>query len=267
MNRSHQNPELESLYTNDKISWENETNARITQSKEERIEKIRARAHGLKAKREAERVEFAKDCYHRQWRESCDEMRVLQSKEMLNQIVIDRKLDTQKSATNNGDNDDEHSGDMCILQNEEGDEKLKRKHRESILETRRALDKQIELKQKQATASAAQLHREEHEQRLLLSKLEEEARDSDIRASEKAKQEQQEVFEDTVQRTKEKLNRLELEKHQDAILLQHALALEREVIQTENAKKQDKKRESGEFVRCLQAQIQQEEAENENVNR
>jgi hypothetical protein len=58
-----------------------------------------------------------------------------------------------------------------------------------------------------------------------------------------------------------------LEKHQDAILLQHALALEREVIQTENAKKQDKKRESGEFVRCLQAQIQQEEAENENVNR
>jgi hypothetical protein len=270
MNRCQNQNELQSLYNNDKISWENEANAHINQSKEERIEKIRSRAYELKAQREAERVEFVRNCYRRQWSESCDEMRALQSKEMLNQIVQDRKVDTQRRALYkldkaNNDNADGHSLDMCILRNEDCDEQLK--HRKSILETRRALDKQIELKRKQAAAAAAQRQCEEQEQLRLLSKLEEEARESGRRASEKAKQEQKEVFEDTLQRTKDKQQRRELEKHQDAILLKHALFQEREAIIAEKAKKHDGKAASEEFIRCLQEQTQNEEIENEDANR
>lgn len=262
MNRSHD--EIQSLYNNDKASWECEANARMAKSKDDKIEQIRSRAYRLKEQREAERLEFVKDCYKRQWRNSCDEMRALQSKEMLNQIVQERKHDTQRRPS--GD-DEKHFdfGDMCILRDEEVD--IEQKHRENIIETRRALDKQIELKQKHAAATAAQKHLEEQEQMRLLSKLEEEARESERRASEKAKQEQKEVFEDTLQRTKEKQSRRELEKHQDAILLQHALDLEREAILAEKAKKHDGKAASEEFIRCLHEQTQCEEVENDNVNK
>ena len=263
MNRSR-NETIQSLYNNDKASWENEANARMTQSKDERIEQIRSRAYKLKATREAERLELVKDCYQRQWRDSCEEMRILQSKEMLNQIVKERQIDIQIATTSNG-NDDAHAGDMCILRNDESDKQLK--HRESILQTKRALDKQSELRQKQAAATALQLHREEQEQMRLMKCAEEKARESERRASEKAKQEQKEAFEDKLQHTKEKQLRQNLDRHQDAILLKHALALEREAILAEKAKKHDGKEASEEFIRCLQEQTQHEEAENETVNK
>lgn len=262
MNRSHET--IQSLYNNDRALWQNEANARISQCKDDRIEQIRSRALELKAKRENCRLEFVKDCYHRQWRESSDEMRVLQSKEMLNQIVKDRQLDIQ-TAKASIDDDDSHSGDMCILRDTEGDKQ--QKHRESILRTRIALDKQIELKRKQAAAAASKRHLEEQEQMRLMSKIEREARESERLASEKIKQEQKEVHEETLERAKEKQMRQELEKHQDAILLQHALALEREAILAEEAKKHDGKEASEEFIRCLQEQTQHEEVENETVNK
>ena len=263
MNRSHKET-IQSLYNNDKASWENEANARMIQSKDERIEQIRSRAYKLKSTREAERLELVKDCYQRQWRDSCEEMRILQSKEMLNQIVNERKMDMLIATTSNG-NDDAHSGDMCILRNDESDKQLQ--HRESIIQTKRALDKQTELRQKQAAAAALQLHREEQEQMRLMKCAEEKARESERRASEKAKQEQKEAFEDKLQHTKEKHLRQDLDRRQDAILLKHALALEREAILAEKAKKHDGKEASEEFIRCLQEQTQHEEAENETVNK
>eukprot|EP00986_Skeletonema_menzelii_P017240 scaffold18456_cov155-Skeletonema_menzelii.AAC.2 len=263
MNRTY-NQSIQSLYKNDRSLWENEANARMIQSKDERIEQIRSRAYTLKAKREEERLQLVKDCYRRQWKESCDEMRVLQSKEMLNQIVKDRKLDILAICDTN---DDSHLRDMCILRNDNEDCDQHSKHHESILQTRRALDKQIELKKKQAAAATAQLHREEQEQMLLKSKLEGEARESERLASEKAKQEQQEVLEDTLQRAKEKQSRQELEKHHDAILLEHALARERDAIRAEETNKLDSKEASKEFIRCLQEQTQHQEEENETVNK
>jgi len=255
MHQRNQN-ELQSLYYNDKLSWENEANTK--HRKEDRVEKIRSRAYELKAKREAERVEYVRKCYERQWGES----RALRSKEMMNEIVVSRRRANNRAQN---DNTDVHSGDMCILRNEECDEQVER--RKSILETKRALDKQIELKRKQAAAAAAQTHREEQLQLRLLAKLDEEARETEIRASEKAKQEQKEVLEDTLQRIKGKQQRRELERYQDAVLLQHALDLERDAILAEKAKKHDGGKEAEEFIRCLQEQTQHEEIENEDANR
>ena len=261
MNRT--NTEIHSLYSNDKASWEKEADARMAKSKDERIEQIRSRAYRLKANREAERLEFVKDCYHRQWRDSCDEMRVLQSKELLNRIVLERKLDTQKKV--DSINNDKHPENMCVLKTVEVDEQ--QKHRESIIESRRALDKQIELKKKQTAATAAERRREEQEQMRLMTTLEEEARESERRSHEKAKQRQKEMFEDKMQRYREKQIRRDLDKHQDAILLQRALALEQETILAEQSKKHDGKEASQEFIRCLKEQTQHEEIEKENVDR
>ena len=262
MNR-HQNDasyELQSLYNNDRAKWEREADEKLVQSKEERIEQIRSRAYGLKAKREAERLEFVKDCYERQWRDSNDEMRALQSKQMLEQVHLGRKMEIErKSQSRNDEGNDTHV--MCILQNDEPDQQSK--HRNKIIETRRALDKQIELKRKQAAATAAQKQKEEQEQLRLMSKLDQEARESEIRASENAKQKQKEMLQDKLQRTKEKQERRKLEKEQDAILLQNALDMEREAILTGQAAKDNGKEASEEYIRCLVEQAQYEE-ENEN---
>ena len=263
MNRC-KNDEIKSLYNNDRAAWEREANAKMVQSKEDRINHIKSRAYGLKAKREAERLEFVKNCYQK---DQNDEMRALQSKQMLDQIQLGRKLEIQKKVqmqNENEENNDTHV--MCILHDEDESDQQS-KHRKKVLETRRALDKQIELKQKQA-AAATKKHKEEQEQLLRkMSALDFEAREQEKRATELAKKKQREIFQDTVQRTKEKQERLKLEKEQDAILLQHALRQEREAILQEQTAKDNGKDAAFEYVRCLKEQTQREEIDESNVNR
>ena len=268
MNRP-KNDEINSLYSNDRATWEREANAKMVQSKEDRINHIKIRAYTLKAKREAERLEHVKNCYQKQWRDQNDEMRALQSKQMLDQIQLGRKLEIQRKVHmqhENEENNDTHV--MCILQNDDEDESDQQsKHHNKVIETRRALDKQIELKQKQAAAAATQKQKEEQEQLRKMSALDFEAREEERRATELAKKKQREIFQDTLQRSKEKQERLKLEKEQDAILLQNALRQEREAILREQAAKDNGKDAAFEYVRCLKEQTQKEEEDESNVNR
>ena len=156
MNRNQN--ELQSLFNNDKTAWQKEANAKLVQAKKDRVEQISTRAFGLKAKREAERLEFVKKCYERQRREQCDELRAMRSKETLNQIVMDRKVDSQRKTHNDDSVECNTTNVMCLLQKEELDERLKNKN---IAETRRALDKQIELKRILEAATAARIQHEE----------------------------------------------------------------------------------------------------------
>ena len=262
MNRNQN--ELQSLFNNDKTAWQKEANAKLVQAKKDRVEQISTRAFGLKAKREAERLEFVKKCYERQRREQCDELRAMRSKETLNQILMDRKVDSQRKTHNDDSVECNTTNVMCLLQKEELDERLKNKN---IAETRRALDKQIELKRILEAATAARIQHEEQEQLRLLAKLDREARESEKRASEKAKQDREEMFKDTLQRTKEKQERRNLEKKRDVLLLQHALHLENDVKKAEHAKLIDGKAAYQEFIQCLKEQTQYEEEENENLRR
>lgn len=259
---------MQALHNSDRATWEREANAKMVQSKEDRINHIKIRAYGLKDKREDERLEFVKECYQKQWRDQNDEMRTLQSKQMLDQVQLERKLEIQRKAhmqNENEENNDTHV--MCLLQNddEEGSDKQS-KHHNKVIETRRALDKQIELKQKQAAGAAAEKHKEEQEQLRKMSALDFEAREQEKRATELAKKKHREIFQDTLQRTKEKQERLKLEKEQDAILLQNALRQEREAILREQAAKDNGKDAAFEYVRCLKEQTQKEEEDESNVN-
>lgn len=267
MNRP-KNDDMQALYNNDRRAWEREANAKMVQSKEDRINHIKSRAYGLKAKREAERLEFVKECYQKQWRDQNDEMRALQSKQMLDQVQIGRKLEIQRKVqmqNENEENNDTHV--MCILQNDQEESDQQSKHRNKVIETRRALDKQIKLKQKQAAAAAAEKQKEEQEQLRKMLALDLEAREQERRATELAKKKQHEIFQDTLQRTVEKQERLKLEKEQDATLLQNALRQEREAILREQQLKDNGKDAAFEYVRCLKEQTQREEEDESNVNR
>jgi hypothetical protein len=118
MNRPKTKNEINSLYNNDRATWEREANAKMVQSKEDRINDIRSRAYTLKAKREAERLEHVKNCYQKQWRDQNDEMRALQSKQMLDQVQLGRKLEIQRKIQMQNEN--EENNDTHVYTSERG---------------------------------------------------------------------------------------------------------------------------------------------------
>ena len=57
----------------------------------ERKERIRARAHMLKDRRENERKEFVQEMYAKQWRDANDDARTLDSQAIMDKLLRDRK--------------------------------------------------------------------------------------------------------------------------------------------------------------------------------
>ena len=108
---------IHNLYEKEKKEWEHQiTKSMITNqlSIESKIEKIRQKAHDLKTSREERRQSFAKECYDRQWRDSCDEARTNNSKAITEKLLHDRKkaLSEKKRNSNNGNKESEEEEEM-----------------------------------------------------------------------------------------------------------------------------------------------------------
>ncbi len=264
--------ELQSLYNREMSEWKDTLQRSLEVSQEEKIEQIRKRAYELKARRESERQKFVKECYERRWREACDDLRALDSKATLDRLMKDRKAMIQKKTLGNSDDgpsrqsqaDDYQTNQrMTLMQQRENDESMLR--RKSNLQTKEALDQQLQWKRAQIVSITAQIKQEEQEQLRHLALLEQQAKESQHALTEQAKQEGDDMLRETMQRAKQREDQRQIEKDRDWRLLQHALELERAQIKAENAKKEEGKEAASEYVYCLREQIKQEEKENQHV--
>eukprot|EP00957_Ditylum_brightwellii_P082126 6245037-Ditylum_brightwellii.AAC.1 len=78
------------LYQREMAEWKEMVVESQEISMEGHMEQIREKAFRLKAKREAERRSFVKECYERQWRDGCDEARILDSRAIMDKLMRDR---------------------------------------------------------------------------------------------------------------------------------------------------------------------------------
>ena len=121
--------ELQSLYGGEMSHWKETLKSSLEVTPEERMERIRTRAYDLNAKREAERKEFVEECYERQWRDACDDLRAFDSKATLDRIVKDResmieirRITAEENASSQNDVDV-----MSLISRDESDEQSQRR--------------------------------------------------------------------------------------------------------------------------------------------
>ena len=257
--------ELQALYGGEMDQWKERLKSKLEVTPEQRMEHIRERAYALKAKREAERQEFVKECYQRQWRDSCDDLRVIDSKAIMDRLAEDRKL--MMNVKNKMEQQQREIEDCCdtmsFLQDREEDEINRR---EINIRTKQALDQQVRLKREEQATSLARMKREEEEQTHRKKKDEEQLRKTHTKLLQKAKEEGEDMYQQMLERRKLREEQKQLESEHDLILLKHALEKERCAIEMEKAKKEEGKEAGAFYVQCLRTQLMDEAAEKRRTN-
>jgi len=254
--------ELQALYGGEMDQWKENLKNKLEVTPEQRMEQIRERAYALKEKREAERQEFVKECYERQWRDSCDDLRVIDSKAIMDRLAEDRKLmvnakkkmeQQQREIIEDCDCDT-----MALLQDREEDEINRR---EINIRTKLALDQQIRMKREERETISALMKQEEEEQIQRKKKDDEQLQSNHTKLLQKAKEDGDDMYQQMLERKKLREENKKLESEQDLILLKHALEKERRAIETEKAKKLEGKEAGAFYVQCLRAQLKDEAEE------
>ena len=263
--------EMRSLYEEEMTHW-NETRQKSMITQEERMEQIRARACELKARREKERQEFAKECYERQWMESCDDLRALNSKAMLDRITKDREniINNKKRI-----NEEEQRKYEAAVMNENGMPSLtdeddggsSEQRRQSSLDYKRALDHQVQWKRMHAESLMRSKQLQEQEQLEQLRALQEHEEQSLRKSIDSAKRDGEILLQEMKQRNNDRETRQAIERNQNRLLLQHVMEEERRQIQLEQAKKEMGREIASDFMQCLEDQAKEDERENNYVDR
>jgi len=259
---------LQSLYSSEMTDWEQTIQSSREISQEDRINQIRDRAYMLKDQREKERQQFVSECYERQWKDACEELRILESKQVLNRLTKDRALLIKQkeliAEQKQQAMEFEDTAAMSLIQKDERYEQEEKK--KEALEFRRALDHQIMMKERKAKRDSMQTRQEERQQLQQCALLEHKSREDDKALHEKAKNSGNKILEETRLRAIER-DKASLEtRKQNLILLKHAMDIERQQIDDENLKKLEGKDAALEYVQSLREQAKVEEKENETIN-
>lgn len=257
--RRHQ---LADLYNSEIQSWRDEVLAKA-ETQESRKANIMERAYALRDKRESARAEIVKDALDRQWRDSCDDARLLDSKAMLQFVKNERLAQIQekvrrKERLSLQENDFYAAWQQHLAEYDRKEEEKLRKREMDQHNTLVSIRSQID--------DTEQRKRAQREQRLVEETEEIENIQRDI-ALEEAIQRQRQL--DAVQRGKEvqRLNaqmkavRLEekrMERMQDNYLLDYAIAQEKKAEAEEEAKRRANKEAAQKFKKFLEMQMVKE---------
>lgn len=90
---------LADIYNQEMMSWKNEVMTKV-ETVEERKQRIMEKAYKLRDRREAERQKYIEQCYDRQWRESVDDARTLDSQAMSKWVGSERKKMIEQNIEN-----------------------------------------------------------------------------------------------------------------------------------------------------------------------
>lgn len=266
--------DLQSLYNGEKQNWKQTLQTSLEVTQEERMEQIRRRAYELKNKREKERQAFVAECYERQWKNACEELREYESKATLDRLTKDRaamienkqkilaaEAEQEQQSAKNGETTDA----MTLIPKDEALEQAQMQ--QSSLEFKQSLDHQVLMKQEKDKRVTMQAQLEEQEQLRQLAILETTTKKEEEVAIEESRRSGAKTLKANRVRAKERKENEMEERRQNLVLLQHAMELERQQISRENALKDSGKEAAAEYVHSLKEQAKEDEKENEHANR
>ncbi len=262
--------ELRSLYNNDMLRLNETREKSLTTTQEQKMDQMRARAYELKARREKERQAFVNECYERQWMESCDDLRALNSKALLDRLTKDRELiikNKKRISEEQPKCRDRNENVVTPSLTAKDDGGNTEQKRQSSLEFRRALDHQIQWKRSNEAFLARSKQLQEQGELQQLALLQEQEIQSDRDLIDKAKRDGAKMLQEMNQRAKEHETRQVIERNQNRLLLQHVMEEERRQTQIEKAKKELGRECDSDFMQCHQEQAKEDERENDYIDR
>jgi len=256
---------LADLYNQEMSMWKNEVLTKV-ESVEERKQRIMEKAYKLRDRREAERQKYIKECYDRQWRDSVDDARTLDSQAMSKWVGDERKKMIEENIHNRAQAKLEE--DEWIRQwkeqlaNAGGKEDDKAAYRLAMEKaTQDGLFEQMRnnYDYKSELARIKQMEDEAEIAKIQAGIAEDQAKDA------KRVQDAIDLGKDI--REYNKLNEgraaeaASIEREQDAILLAYALRKENEAKAAEQAKKDDAKNAAKAYQKYLEEQMVKEAAD------
>mmetsp|Transcript_2981 Transcript_2981/g.4283 ORF Transcript_2981/g.4283 Transcript_2981/m.4283 type:complete len:476 (-) Transcript_2981:1321-2748(-) len=264
----HRRSKLQALYQSELESWRQAIALNKNETPEERIERIREKAYRLKEQRERERQQYVAECYERQWRDACDDARTIDSKAQLEKLMIDRKNTVQAKRGVDAKEKAAEAEALRIsaqkLREQEEKEEAARAEKNASL--RRALDEQVTYVNECRNTLAKDKEREEM---ALLerwrSEEEDDKRQQTMTVLEAQKRGLEAVKFNQI-RLEEKRKADNLERMKDNVLLQHAMAKEKNEIAQEVQKKEHAQESTRQYTRFLRDQMIREKANTSTID-
>jgi len=225
----------------------------------DRKEKIKARAMALRAQRKAEQEEYVNHQTQRQWRDSCDDLRQLDSQMTLNDVAERRKEQLgEKARQQFQELEDEkqwsNAWEVDRLQKEARERNdLARQHQRNT-EMRRDLDLQC-TQRKTKDGLLTNLEVEETTATKMRWEKEKQLQDEhNLCVKAAMRQEGQRVLQYNNERLSIRTETAKTEMQNDLVLLQVALSKERQELEDE----EEKKRQEKETTKMYQAHLRQQ---------
>lgn len=260
---------LADLFNYEMENWQNEIINNL-ETPTERKKKLREKAFALRDKRESERRKYVQECYDRQWRDACDDARLLDGKALL-RYVTDERINQihEKSAKKIQDKIDDEKHHAYLK--EKMDEMqareqaiLDRKHEMAEI-TKEDLNKQIvyNAERKKKLKERIAIEDKDELERLMKEIAIEEAKQQ--ARTEEAHRRGREVKEFNNTRLGIVDAEKRREREEDIALLNYALAKEKEQADAEEAKKELEKQTTRQYQEYLRLLMIKEAQDNSGV--
>mmetsp|Transcript_15781 Transcript_15781/g.23440 ORF Transcript_15781/g.23440 Transcript_15781/m.23440 type:complete len:479 (+) Transcript_15781:278-1714(+) len=259
------------LYQREMAEWKEMVVESQEISMEGHMEQIREKAFRLKAKREAERRSFVKECYERQWRDGCDEARILDSRAIMDKLMRDRNdaVACKESRTKESQMDSTETAEwkkrLKDLEDKEFLEQEKR-HRKNI-EIKLVLDEQVKSLREKREILKRQKLKEENEQIEFWRSEEERLRENEINALRESHARGEEILKTNICRHKQREHDIAMKREQDKLMLQYAIGKEEREIANERAEKEKGKNIASEYVTFFREQLLKEKENTDAIDR
>jgi len=261
---------LSELYQNEMNEWRNKLKLSRTFSEESRIQGLQERALKLKENRELKQRVFVKSCYDRQWKESCDDVRTLESRAVIDKLMFDRKSAFVFKEANTKDvNGDDLKKLVEIRQRSEDlkhrEIKEKEERDRKNLEMKHALDEQVKtlrLKNKILTKIKRQEEIEQLEQLYAEDAREKQKKDH---ITKEAHKRGKEMFHASMKRIEHLEQDKAVERFRDTVVLNYALDKEKNQIFQEIDQKRRGKEAVKEYLGSVGYQMKNDQRDKESL--
>lgn len=242
--------------------WEHEV-ANNVETMEERRARIFEKATRMREAREAAKRSFVQEMYDKQWRDSCDDARTLDSKAMLNYVTEKRVEQLHEKEIIQAREAEESAIYTAKIEERmrylEAQEVARDQRRHDMEQrTRHDLNAQVEFKAARRMASEEAAAAEENEELEHLRSLIEEEREKERRRKEQAVAKGMEVRVLNEQRAVEHKQLTEAERQQDLLLLKYAMAKDKAGEEQERQKREVEKTALRKYREYLDEQTKRE---------
>lgn len=253
------------LYAKDEAEWKHKLETSQNISTEDRMLEIREKADRLKVKREKERQDFENQCYERQWRDGCDELRRLHSKAITDKVMRDRSY-----AFELNDKNKDKVEDASRCRNEQSIKTKENRNNDNDkpeiinknLEIKAALDAQIECTRQRNQKQNEEQRLEEQKKLETWKKIDEAERRKELKTRQVARLRGEETLKENAKHIQDREREKAIQREQDLVLLKYVLSKEKQDIQKEEQEKYQGKESAREYLRFLKDQSVKEKEEN-----